>query len=116
MNELFVKALKNRFKMKKEDAIELAKTVENIFNGKNEIEDMTIDKYTRSLFFELEREKLLKIRRDEFKEKGKCIRKFYWSFNNSIIKIAAFQRTKEEKYRIYQEIPKNAWVCKASVN
>ena len=71
MNDLFVKALKNRFKMKKEDAIELAKTVENIFKGKNEIEDMTIDKYTRSLFFELEREKLLKIRRDEFKEKVK---------------------------------------------
>ena len=112
MNDLFVKALKNRFKMTKEDAIELAKTVENIFKGKNEIEDMTIDKYTRSLFFELEREKLLKIRRDEFKEKGKSIRKFYWSLNDSIIKLAAREKSKEEKYKIYQKIPENAWFCR----
>ena len=113
MNNLFVKALINRFNMTKEDAIELAETVKNIFKGKKEIEDMTIDKYTRSLFFELEREKLLKIRRDEFKEQGKSIRKFYWSFNNSIIKAAAYEKTKEDKYKIYQRIPENAWLCRS---
>ena len=110
MKRLLVKALKNRFGMEKEDAIALAKTVEGIFNGEEEIEDMSIDKYVRSLFYELQREKLLKIRREEFKEKGKQIRKYYWSFDNSVIKEAAYQKEKKEPYKIYKKIPKEAWL------
>ena len=41
MKRLLVKALKNKFDMAKEDAIALAKTVEGIFNGREEIEDMS---------------------------------------------------------------------------
>ena len=113
MKILFVKALKNKFNMTKEDAVELAKTVESIFNGRDEIEDMTIDKYVRSLFYELQRERLLKIRRDEFKEQGKFIRKYYWSYNNKLIKEAAYQKMKEGKFEIYQKIPKNAWITRS---
>ncbi len=116
MKRLFVKALKNKFNMAKEDAIELAKTVEGIFNGEKEIEDMTIDKYARSLFYELQRERLLKLRRDEYKEEGKYIRKYYWSFNNDTIKEVAYEKYKEEKYQIYQKIPKNAWVTRTYCN
>ena len=113
MKILFVKALKNKFNMTKEDAVELAKTVESIFNGQEEIEDMTIDKYVRSLFYELQRERLLKIRRDEFKEEGKFIRKYYWSFNNKLIKEAACKKIKEGEFEIYQKIPKNAWITRS---
>ena len=102
--------------MTKEDAIELAKTVEGIFNGQEEIEDMTIDKYARSLFFELQRERFLKIRRDEYKEQGKFIRKYYWSFNNDIIREVAYVKLKEDKYGIYQKIPKNAWIIRSYCN
>jgi TFIIE alpha subunit len=116
MKRLFVKALKNKFNMAKEDAIELAKTVEGIFNGEKEIEDMTIDKYARSLFYELQRERLLKLRRDEYKEEGKYIRKYYWSFNNDTIKEVACEKYKEEKYQIYQKIPENAWVTRTYCN
>lgn len=114
MKRLFVKALKNTFNMKKEDAVALTKTVEDIFNGKAEIEDMSIDKYVRSLFTELHREKLLKLRREEFKEDGKIIRKFYWSYNDGIIKEAACITIKEEKYVIYQKIPKSAWLTRSN--
>jgi len=113
MKRLFVKALINRFNMEREDAIELAKTVENIFNGEKEVEDMTIDKYARSLFYELQRERLLKLRRDEYKEKGKIMRKYYWSFNNQIIKEEAYKENEEEPWKIYEKIPKNAWVIRA---
>ena len=102
--------------MTKEDAIELAKTVEGIFNGQKEIEDMTIDKYARSLFYELQRERLLKLRRDEFKDQGKFIRKYYWSFNNDMIKEAAYEKLREDKYQIYQKIPKNAWIARSYCN
>ena len=115
MKRLLVKALKNKFDMAKEDAVELAKTVEGIFNGKEEIEDMSIDKYVRSLFYELQREKLLKIRREELKEKGKITRKYYWSFDEDIIRQAAYEKTmKETPYAIYKKIPKNAWLTQSN--
>lgn len=102
-------ALKNRFEMAKEDAIALTKTVENIFGGQDEIEDMNIDKYARQLLYELQRQKLLKQRREEFNEKGKITRKFYWSFNDEMIKQAAYEEKVEDPYKIYKKIPKEAW-------
>jgi transcription initiation factor IIE alpha subunit len=110
MKKLLIKALKNSFNMDEEDAVELAKTVEDIFNGEEEIEDMSIDKYIRSLFYELQREGLLKLRREELKEKGKIIRKFYWSFNNKKIKEGAHKTFIEEEWKIYKDIPSSAWV------
>lgn len=116
MKRLLVKALKNRFNMKKEDAIALTKTVEELFKGKEEIEDMSVDKYVRALFYELQRERLLKLRREEFKEQGKYIRKYYWSFNNDIIKEAAYEKSKTDPYKIYKKIPKEAWLIHSYCN
>lgn len=113
MKQLFVKALKNRFRMEKEDAIGLAKTVETIFNGKDEVEDMSVDKYVRALFYELQRERLLKLRREEYRDQGKIIRKYYWSFNDATIREAAYEKIKEEPYKIYKKIPKEAWLAHA---
>ena len=110
MKRLLVKALKNKYNMTKEDAIALAKTVENIFNSEEEIEDMSIDKYARALFYELQRERLLKLRREEYKEEGRYIRKYYWSFNNDIIREEAYKKYKEDKYKIYKKLPKSAWL------
>jgi NRPS condensation-like uncharacterized protein len=116
MKRLLAKALKNRFNMTNEDSIALSKTVEEIFHGKDEVEDMSIDKYARSLFYELQRERLLKIRREEFKEQGKIIRKYYWSFNNDIIHEAAYEKSKKEPYTIYKKIPKDAWLAHSYCN
>jgi len=110
MKHLLVKALKNRFEMAREDAVALAKTVEKIFDGNKEIEDMSIDKYARSLFYELQRQKILKQRREEIKEKGKIIRKYYWSYNDKIIKKAAYEKTTIDPYKVYKIIPKDAWI------
>jgi len=116
MKRLLAKALKNKFDMAKDDAIALAKTVEEIFDGKEEIEDMSIDKYSRALLYELQRQKLLKIRREEIKEEGKQIRKYYWSFNDKSIKQAAYEIIKEEPYTIYKKIPKNAWLSRSNAS
>jgi hypothetical protein len=114
MNGLFVKALKKRFDMTKEDAASLAKTVEEIFDGEKEVEDMTIDKHARSLFYELHKENFLKVRREEYKENGKFMRKYYWSYNNNVIKEEAYRKpTVEDPYTIYQKIPRNAWIIRS---
>ena len=116
MKKLLVKALKNKYDMAKDDAIALAKTVEEIFDGREEIEDMSIDKYSRALLYELQRQKLLKIRREEIKEQGKQIRKYYWSFNDKSIKQAAYEIIKKEPYTIYKKIPKNAWLSHSNAS
>ena len=116
MKILLAKALKNRFGMTKEDASALTKTVESIFKGKQEVEDMSIDKYVRSLFYELQREKLLKVRREEFKEKGKQIRKYYWSFDDEAIREVAYKKEKSEPYTIYKKIPIEAWLIRLNSN
>ncbi len=110
MTHLLVKALKNSFEMAKEDAVELAKKVEEIFEGREELEDMSIDKYTRALFYELQRKKLLMQRREEIRENGKIIRKYYWSFDDGSIKDAAYRKTKKDPYKIYKIIPEDAWI------
>ena len=116
MKRLLIKALANKFNMKNEDAVALTKTVEGIFKGRKEVEDMSIDKYARALFYELQRERLLQIRREEYKENSKYIRKYYWSFNNEIIKEEAYRKFKEDKYKIYQKIPKEAWLIRLKCN
>lgn len=110
MKNLLADAFKNRFKMDKEDAIALAKTVKEIFKGHKEVEDMSIDKYARALFYELQKERFLKLRREEFKEKGKQIRKYYWSFNEEIIKKVAYEKIENDCYSVYKKIPKEAWI------
>jgi hypothetical protein len=97
--------------MSKEDAKHLAKTVEDIFQGHKEIEDMTIDKHARSLFYELQQVNLLQLRREEFKEKGKFIRKYYWSYNSDVIREEAYRKPISEKtsYSVYKKIPRSAW-------
>jgi hypothetical protein len=112
MNKIFIEALKKSFDMKTEDAVNLAKTVEKIFDGKTEVEDMSIDKYSRALFYELQRQQLLKIRREEVKEEGKQLRKFYWSFDKIKIKEKASMKEYEEDFTIYKKIPKNAWLVR----
>ncbi len=114
MNGLLVKALKKKFEMTQEDASTLAKTVDDIFNGEEEIEDMSIDKHVRSLFYELHKENFLKLRREEYKEKGKFMRKYYWSYNNDAIKQEAYRKPMiENPYKIYQNIPRNAWLIRS---
>lgn len=114
MNGLFIRALKKKFEMTEEDASSLAKTVDEVFNGEKEIEDMTIDKHVRSLFYELHKENFLKIRREEYKEKGKFMRKYYWSYNNDGIKEEAYRKPGIEcPYKIYQKIPRNAWLIRS---
>ena len=116
MNKLLAKALKNTFNMKMEDAVGLADTVEKIFNGQKEIEDMSIDKYTRALFYELLKEKLLKVRREEYKEKGRNMRRFYWSYNHERIQEEARKKQRKDIYEIYREIPPEIWVKRSTYN
>jgi 23S rRNA U2552 (ribose-2'-O)-methylase RlmE/FtsJ len=62
-----VKALQRAFNMIADDAKQLAETVEHVFQGEDEVNDEDLNKDVRSLFYSLEREKLMNIRRTEYK-------------------------------------------------
>ena len=111
MSTLFVKALKKGFDMNGEDASALAQTIQKTFHGKKEVEDMSLDKHVRSIFYELHQKNFLNLRREEFAEKGKIIRKYYWSFNNDAIRAEVDRKPiQETPYEIYQKIPTSAWL------
>lgn len=115
MNTLFVKALKKGFDMTGDDAHAVAQTIQKAFRGRKEVEDMSLDKHVRSLFYELHQKNLLNLRREEFKEQGKVIRKFYWSFNNDGIRTEAERKPiQESPYEIYQKIPRSAWLLRSN--
>jgi len=115
MNNLFVKALINGFDMTKEDATAVAQTVQKVFRRMKEVEDMSLHKDIRSIFNDLHQKNLLYLRREELKEKGKIIRKFYWSFNDDGIHAEAYRKPiKESPYEIYDKIPEKAWLIHSS--
>ena len=101
--------------MTKEDATALAQTVQKAFRRKKEVEDMSLHKDIRSIFTDLHQKNLLYLRREELKEKGKIIRKFYWSFNDDGIHAEAYRKPiKESPYEIYDKIPEKAWLIHSS--
>ena len=110
MNNLFVKALINGFDMSKEDASALAQTVQKVFKRAKEVEDMSLHKDIRSIFNDLYQKNLLSLRREELSEKGKIIRKFYWSLNDDGIHAQAFRKQIKECLKI-SEIKINPKIC-----
>lgn len=109
MKRVLVNALKNKFSMMREDAKELAKIIENIFNGKEEVNDGDVDRHVRQLFCELQREKIVKVRRDEYKNRGKLVREYYWSLNYKVIKKEANRKPEKEDRNIYKKLPESVW-------
>ena len=102
--------------MNDKDAITLAKIVKKIFNKKKEIEDNDIDKYVRALFYELQRERFLKVRREEYKEKGRLLRKYYWSLNEEAIKKEANRIDIDDPGKIYYYLTKRVWLSRTKYN
>ncbi len=76
------KALLRVFKMVREDAEATARVVESAFNGEDEVNDEDLDKEVRSLFYLLEKENLLQVRRTEYKFEGQVRRAYFWRLNN----------------------------------
>ncbi|RLF24027.1 MAG: hypothetical protein DRN01_07160 [Thermoplasmata archaeon] len=115
MKRLLVLALMNKFGMLKDDAKALTKIIERAFNGKKEIPDEDINKEIRALFYELQREKILKVKREEYKERGKILRRYYWLLDDEAIKEEAKAiKEKEDESEVYRKISKNSWLFRRS--
>jgi len=114
--KLLTKAFMNRFDMSEEDASSLAKIVQGVFDGRKEIEDSLISKEIRALFYELENNRLLKVRREEQKRGKLVLRRYYWSMNYEIIRRAANGKKEDEVSRLYAALPRRAWSSRSYFN
>lgn len=107
-------ALRRAFNMVVEDARATAETVESAFQGEDEVNDEDLDKEIRSLFYTLEKEKLLNVRRTEYKFDGQVRRAYFWRVNDldSWAPEGDVSPKAEdvEALKVYRALPPSLWV------
>lgn len=107
-------ALRRVFNMMKEDAQATADVVETVFQGEEEVNDEDLDKEIRSLFYSLEKENLLQVRRTEYKLDGQVRRAYFWSLGDlGDLSMDDFgpviAREELETHKVYQQLPEEMW-------
>lgn len=78
--------IRRRFEMPWDDAIAVTRLLEDLFNGRSEVDDEELSKDLRAMFYDLQAKDLLTTRREEYKSpNGKNLRAFYWAVNPEAI-------------------------------
>lgn len=102
-----ISGLSARFDMAGEDAASIVDEIKNIFRDQEEIEDSIISKEVRTLFYALQDEGLMKVRREEVKVKGEPLpmRLYYWSVNEP----KEERKERKDEDNIYDTVPPEVW-------
>lgn len=101
--------------MLREDAEATADVVASVFRGEEEVNDEDLDKEVRALFYTLEREQILNIRRTEYKFEGQTRRAYFWRLKvldeQDLVERASHGFTKEdvEAIKVYRALPAEIW-------
>lgn len=67
--------------MLREDAAAVAQVVDEAFKGASELEDDQLDPQLRQVFYDLQDENVLKVRRQEYERDGQRLRGYFWSID-----------------------------------
>ena len=97
--------LVRRMSMAKEDASKVADEIKNVFQDQDEVEDSILSKDCRIIFYTLQDEGLMSVRRLEVKQKGTSIplRHYYWSLKEPE------RAQRKEREDPYEDIPAEVW-------
>ena len=101
--------LRRRLAMLKEDAVAVAHTVESAFAGHEEVEDEHLDKDLRQLFYDLQDEKILDVRRAEYSRDGRLLRGYFWHIRDDTGDLPAPRAEADPTERLYRRLPDHAW-------
>ena len=105
-----VQLLLERMRMVREDALAVSKVVEDAFQGNTELDDELIDKDLRQVFYSLQDEKVLDIRREERREDGVDRRHYIWHLRDLDEEPSlAPPRQRDPAERIYGKLADDAW-------
>ena len=100
--------------MMREDAEATADVVSTVFRGEDEVNDEDLDKEIRALFYTLEQQNLLGIRRTEYKFEGQTRRAYFWRLKEMHEEelersLAGMSKEDAEAQRVYRALPTELW-------
>lgn len=105
-----VRLLVDRMRMLREDAIAVSKVVEDAFQGNTELDDELIDKDLRQVFYSLQDEKVLDIRREERREEGVDRRHYIWHLRDVEGEgLEPERHARDPTQRLYERLGDDAW-------
>jgi len=95
--------------MVREDAQAVAKVVEEAFQGRSELDDELLHKDVRQVFYDLQNEKILDIRREETREDGVAKRHYLWRIRDELPGDVAPPAAPDPAERLYHRLDDEAW-------
>ena len=102
--------LRSRMRMLMEDAQAVAHVVEDAFKGQSEVDDSQIPKELRQVFYDLQDERILEVRRDEARGESGTERHYYWRVRDGdAVDIPEPNLEPDPVERLYTRLGDNAW-------
>lgn len=105
-----VRLLVDRMRMLREDAVAVSKVVEDAFAGNTELDDELIDKDLRQVFYSLQDEKVLDIRREERRQDGVDRRHYIWHLRDGDADgLEPLRNPRDPHEHLYGRLGDTAW-------
>lgn len=101
--------LAQRMRMLREDAAAVAKVVDEAFAGQSELDDEVLDKDLRQVFYNLQDEKVLDIRREERRGDGGLKRHYLWRVRDDLVGDVEVRPARDATERLYGRLDDEAW-------
>jgi len=105
-----LRLLSDKMRMVREDALAVTRVVEDAFQGQSEVDDEVLDKDLRQVFYDLQDEKILDVRRVEVREEGQARRHYLWRVRDEDEVAAETQRAAPDATeRLYLKLDDRHW-------
>lgn len=101
--------LRERMRMLREDAAAVAHVVEEAFQGRSELDDELLHKDVRQVFYDLQSEKILDVRREEVRVDGVDRRQYLWRIRDDLPLDTAPEVAPDPAERLYRRLDDEAW-------
>src|ERR1041385_715572 len=106
--------LRERRRMMREAALPVAHVVEEAFQGRSELDDELLHKDVRQVFYDLQNEKILEVRREEVRVDGVDRRHYLWRVRDDVPLAAPRPAAPHPTERPYRRLDDEAWERKRS--
>lgn len=109
-----LRLLSEKMRMMREDALAVSQVVEEAFAGRSELDDEVLDKDLRQVFYDLQDEKILEVRRIELRQDGQARRQYLWRVREEEAPDEAPARAAPDPAeKLYHKLGEAAWERRA---
>ncbi|HET6398422.1 MAG TPA: hypothetical protein VFH47_02580 [Candidatus Thermoplasmatota archaeon] len=98
-----------RMRMLVEDAQAVAHVVEDAFKGQSELDDAEVPKELRQVFYDLQDERILEVRRDEARGDAGTERHYYWRLREDPVRLPEPNPAPDPVEKLYARLGDSAW-------